>query len=396
MEQKNSKLKTEETHEKGCEMLRKFSWFVVILGLFTDRPHEIYAEQSHERESAQTTRKKLLELGIHDADINLIEAIAQVDVNGVRNALDAGAKPDVFYNLAIEGGRSWIGDIISVVDIKSVLPSEHQQAEQNCLEILRLLIEAGVKIRPNDHTALSRAIRGGFSRVVDMLIREGASPNPKTEGLTPVELAEKYGYREIVEILVNHGGRSISARDVSQLRFLHFAGENDIIEMEKALKGGARVNEGYRNVLPLALIQSLGTSWSESERYASVKYLLQKGANPNLQGPSTVKGIPGFPLHIAIFMTSVSFKYHRDGRETYAALTIEALLKEGADVFACGEDGRTPLHIAAKYNNLVGAKMLIEAGDKLMDRDKDGKTPLDYAESAEMIKLLKSHGDKEE
>jgi len=30
-----------------------------------------------------------------------------------------------------------------------------------------------------------------------------------------------------------------------------------------------------------------------------------------------------------------------------------------------------------------------------MDKDKEGKTPLDYAESGEMIKLLKSHGAKE-
>ena len=30
-----------------------------------------------------------------------------------------------------------------------------------------------------------------------------------------------------------------------------------------------------------------------------------------------------------------------------------------------------------------------------MPKDKIGKTPLDYAESAEMIKLLKSHGATE-
>ena len=40
--------------------------------------------------------------------------------------------------------------------------------------------------------------------------------------------------------------------------------------------------------------------------------------------------------------------------------------------------------------------MLIEAGCKIMPTDRRGKTPLDYAESAEMIKLLKDHGAKEE
>jgi hypothetical protein len=40
--------------------------------------------------------------------------------------------------------------------------------------------------------------------------------------------------------------------------------------------------------------------------------------------------------------------------------------------------------------------MLIKAGAKLMDKDKDGKTPLDYAESGDMIRLLKAHRAKEE
>ena len=80
---------------------------------------------------------------------------------------------------------------------------------------------------------------------------------------------------------------------------------------------------------------------------------------------------------------------------TCAQLTIEALLKAGAHVSARDQFGRAPLHIAAEYNNLIGADMLIEAGAKLMDKDDKGKTPLDYAESAGMIKLLKSHGATE-
>ena len=65
-------------------------------------------------------------------------------------------------------------------------------------------------------------------------------------------------------------------------------------------------------------------------------------------------------------------------------------------VSARDSDGMTPLQIPANLNNIVGAKMLIEAGSKIMPKDDKGKTPLDYAESAEMIKLLKDHGAKEE
>jgi ankyrin repeat protein len=41
------------------------------------------------------------------------------------------------------------------------------------------------------------------------------------------------------------------------------------------------------------------------------------------------------------------------------------------------------------------ANVLIEAGAKIMDRDDLGKTPLDYAESSEIVKLLKDAGAKE-
>jgi len=80
----------------------------------------------------------------------------------------------------------------------------------------------------------------------------------------------------------------------------------------------------------------------------------------------------------------------------WARKIIESLLRNGAHVSARDGSGMIPLHIAAKENNIAGAKMLIEAGSKIMPRDDKGKTPLDYAESAEMIRLLKDHGAKEQ
>ncbi len=78
-------------------------------------------------------------------------------------------------------------------------------------------------------------------------------------------------------------------------------------------------------------------------------------------------------------------------------LFMNTLLKNGADVSLPDSDGQTPLHIAVRFNNLLLAKsLLVKGGDNLTIKDKDGKTPLDYAESAEMIKLLKSNGAKEQ
>ena len=81
-----------------------------------------------------------------------------------------------------------------------------------------------------------------------------------------------------------------------------------------------------------------------------------------------------------------------DFERDLADITFGRLLKAGAKVSGMDDDGQTPLHVAAKYNNMEAAEILIREGAKIMPRDRTGKTPLDYAESAEMIRLLKSHG----
>jgi ankyrin repeat protein len=58
--------------------------------------------------------------------------------------------------------------------------------------------------------------------------------------------------------------------------------------------------------------------------------------------------------------------------------------------------GWTALHYAARFDNLMAAEMLIMEGAKISQRDPIGKTPLDYAESAAMIKLLKSNAPVEQ
>ena len=74
---------------------------------------------------------------------------------------------------------------------------------------------------------------------------------------------------------------------------------------------------------------------------------------------------------------------------------LQALLKAGAFVSGRGSNGRTPLHLAAKYNSLKCAKILMDNGSKVNPKDDKGVTPLDLVESKEMISLLKDYGAKE-
>ena len=118
-----------------------------------------------------------------------------------------------------------------------------------------------------------------------------------------------------------------------------------------------------------------------------VQELLALGASPNLTGEFLGSKAP---LHAAVFKGKWEFEKEN------AAEIIQLLLKAGAHVSSTDTyKQQTPLHIAAILNNPISTKILLEAGAKVMPRDADNKTPLDYAESAEVIKLLKSYGAKE-
>jgi ankyrin repeat protein len=149
------------------------------------------------------------------------------------------------------------------------------------------------------------------------------------------------------------------------------------------------------------LIRAVSSSILTSNQYEAIEFLLKKGATPNVKGNGLLYHNETTPLHEVMFFSSFIFgKESKDAvlRDVpiYARLIIESLLRYGAHVSAQDGSGRTPLHIAAQNNNIVGAKILIEAGAKIMPKDNRGKTPVDYAESGEMIKLLKDHGAKEE
>jgi uncharacterized protein len=80
---------------------------------------------------------------------------------------------------------------------------------------------------------------------------------------------------------------------------------------------------------------------------------------------------------------------------SYWAPLATTLIKAGAKVSGMDSRGRTPLHIAAEFDDVRAAEVLIQEGARVMARNVTGRTPLDYAESAPMIKLLKARGATE-
>jgi len=327
-------------------------------------------------------------------DAQLLEAIKKTEPNEIKVALEKGANP----NYISDTPRKFSAITTLLWFPTSNIRLAKEDRENRCFQCLNLLFNAGGKLQPCDQDVLFMPISNGFPKTVELLIKKGANPKTKMEGMTPVEWAAAHGEQPVVEMLLKYGAKPITKEQTAQNRFVlldsRFFEENAIPEMEKALQNGASVDTPDSRG-EIALANAIICAY-DLRAYAMACYLLQKGANPNLKAErQEFSGLADIPLNHAV-------EYHGlmvgkgDYEAVYQKLIIEALLNAGAHVSSRGLHGMSPLHIAAKNNDTYMANVLIKAGAKIMDKDDSGKTPLDYAESGEMIKFLKSHGAKEQ
>lgn len=112
--------------------------------------------------------------------------------------------------------------------------------------------------------------------------------------------------------------------------------------------------------------------------YDIVKFLLEKGANPNLASTNQFKVAP---IHSACAISNYEI--------------AEILIKHGADVNAKQMQSVTPLHSAAHNGSTKLVKLLIFHGADVNSRMENGQTPLFMALEKgfqEAADLLKSYG----
>lgn len=74
------------------------------------------------------------------------------------------------------------------------------------------------------------------------------------------------------------------------------------------------------------------------------------------------------PIHLAVAGAAASYD---------ASLIVHELISAGADVDSIGENGETPLHIAARQDQIAEMVQLVEAGAKINLRDWFYRTPFE-------------------
>jgi len=325
-----------------------------------------------------------------------------VELDKIEKLLKDGANPNWKY-----------GGTMSILDwyVNLVSQCEDPNTFKKGVKAINLLFDNNAKIQSCDKSILFWPIAGNKPEIVEMILKNGASATERLEKAQPIEWAAHYGSEEVYDLLIKHGASPLTESKKALYHFIYLAGapgQNRVHKMKKLRPQFTFIDaENFQGEAALTeAATGAALALYDFEDYKVITYLLKKKANPNSLHLCNYVKQPA--LHVAVERTSRAFNKKLEDvkndfvREDikiskhYGKLIIEELLKGGAHVSGKDEFQRTPLHIATQYNNFVAAEMLIKAGAKLMDKDSEGKMPLDCAESAEMISLLKLHGAKEQ
>ena len=74
--------------------------------------------------------------------------------------------------------------------------------------------------------------------------------------------------------------------------------------------------------------------------------------------------------------------------------TIRLIVRAGCDIDAADDEGRTALHESAQFGRLNVVRALVACGANVNVRDKCGLTPLDYARTVAIEKVIRDAGGK--
>ena len=263
----------------------------------------------------------------------------------------------------------------------------HYAAMFNDYQAITILAAAGADINvmdPENGTPLFLATFAENLQAVNALIASGADVNLAHEKkMAPLALAASNGNVQLVNIFINAGSDINAPIPFNPLLVASAEGHMQIISV--LIAAGVDINKpvgGERTVLDIAVAAGMTTAITaliasgadvnkvgedgfnplilamKYDQTAAISALIAAGVNVN-QGVGDLS-----PIHMAVFKNMK---------------IMNILISAGANVNNKADGNVTPLHLAAKDENVEAVFALVKAGAKILP-DKSGRTPIDWAE----------------
>lgn len=319
----------------------------------------------------------------HGADPNAAEssygetalmwAAAENHAGAVNMLIEFGAKVDTrTKTLEYAKDRFGLEGVITILPHGSWTPLMYA-ARQGSLDAAKALVAGHASLNltdPDGSTALVLAILNGHFDTAALLAENGADPNiADSAGMaalyTAVDmntLGEVYGRPgrtfpnkftalDLMKMLLAHGADPNARLKSPTLYRAHTPGEGTLAEGTTPLMRAAKNGDA-----------------------AAMRLLLDHGADPGLTQKNHTTA-----LMIAAGLGRGQGVFAKDyATEAEMVDGVRVLLDHGVDVNAVNDTGETALHYAAQASDEI-VKMLAAHGAKLDIKDKNGRTPVDFA-----------------
>lgn len=265
------------------------------------------------------------------------------------------------------------------------------------VDAIKLLI-TNYEISEEDSTILFAPIARSRYEIIEILLKNGISPvswdKKKIQYnyvFTPIEEALYTGDDLVINLLQKYGAEMPEKRLADKIKFSGAVYRLDVNEMKKYFNSNINVNEVDKKG-NISLLNIVTNELYFKESLECLKYLISVGADVNKIGSSfTTFGKQYTPLSALIVKSDPILKNNFKEKDTVLAMIYE-LIKNGAYVSGVDSDMMTPIHYSCLKNNYIVTKILLEAGAKVLSKNKEGLRPIDLAQSGEVIKLLKQYG----
>ena len=234
----------------------------------------------------------------------------------------------------------------------------------------RILVESGADLNATmgyGDTALLLAILNGHFELADYLLNHGADPNiADKDGKAPLYAAVEmrdYWFSDTPLPEVNKA----AALTLIETLLEHGANPDAQITSKPPFRGGAY--RGWLNEVGATAFYRAASS----DDIDAMRLLLAHGADPTITAKDNTT-----PLMVAAgigFVLDTAFVWPEDD-----AMEALRLCLKFNDVNATNDAGLTALHGAAFRGWNAAVQALVDHGAKLDALDKDGRTPLDWAD----------------